>query len=106
MKKLNNDPASTIVTAREMTYDQLVNISNKNHNVLNQGVDPDKLNKDDKFICIPLMVHEHVFGKEFEPHLRVRVTTERNPEMYALQDMTLEQYWSGVEIELELETSN
>ena len=104
MKKIKSKPE--VIKARAFDFDQFAKISNDNNGVLNRGVDPNKLNKDDIFICIILMEHVLAFGEEVEPHLRVRVTTERNPEMYALQDMTLEQYWSGVEIELELETSN
>lgn len=89
-----------VISAREFDYDQLVKISNDNYDVLNQCIDPEKINKDDNFICIPLMEHGHAFGEPVEPHLRVTIVCVANNNVLGFQEMTFAQYRQGEKIEL------
>ena len=85
------------INPRIFTYDQLVSISDANYEVLNRSIDPMKIDKNDTFVLLPVLIHRHAFGEPVDPHLRVYVVPMSIGTPTALQDLTFEQFETGKE---------
>jgi hypothetical protein len=95
MKNYINPFQGLKLSPRMFTFNQLSKISDDNCEVLNQCIDMSGLNPEDVFVLTPIMIHEHAFGEEVEPHLRTLVSKFNDTDGFALQDITLEQWEQG-----------
>ena len=98
MKKKTNSNGINYPSPRTFTFSQLSKISDDNYEVLNRCIDMSFFNTGDIFVLNPVMIHNHAFGKEVDPHLRTIVTTANKPEIRPFQDLTFEQWEQGMEL--------
>ena len=81
---------------KEVTFEELKKISDKNYGKLNRNIDPEQLDKTAIYHLEKCLIHGHALGKQVKPHYRAFVyrwyAFIEKDVMVGMQDITAKQW--------------